>query len=205
MTAADFPKTSEETFDNWYPPVDTKLEPRPPKPPTLAEWHRHVTNEVRAWGLVYGDEHRRERELARDRLERLHERDPYQYPFHWLTATWEELWWRWWEELKDLLRLMQLELGTASLTKDLLSQHALAPTGGGPRLRLPTTFQLDDPRAYYASVIRPRIDRGLSRHLWSNAWATINPPPAPEPQRPRGGQGRRGGGREPRGGGQRYW
>ena len=131
LTAADFPRTTEEAFDTWYPPVDTKLEQRPPKPPTLADWRLQVTNEIRAWGLVYGEEHRRERELARDRLEQLHERDPHQYPFHWLTATWEELWWRWWEELKDILRLMQRELGTASLTKDILSRHALVSSGGG--------------------------------------------------------------------------
>ena len=179
LTAADFPKTSEETFDNWFPPTDTKLEPRPAKPSTLSDWRRHTTNEILAWGLIYGAEHRRERELARDRLEQCHDRDPHQYPFHWLTATWEELWWRWWEELKETLRVMQVDIGTGAMTKDLLKHFALSPRGAGlgPRLRLPTTFQLDDPQAYYACVIRPRIDRGMSRHLWSTAWKTIKPPP----------------------------
>ena len=106
-------------FDNWFPPTDTKLEPRPAKPTTLSDWRRHATNEIIAWGLIYGAEHRRERELARDRLEQCHDRDPHQYPFHWLTATWEELWWRWWEELKDTLRSMQVDIGTGALTKDL--------------------------------------------------------------------------------------
>ena len=72
LSAADFPKCTEETFDNWIPPTTTKLENRPQKPTTAASWHKHTTNQIVAWGLVMGREHQRERELARDRLELLH-------------------------------------------------------------------------------------------------------------------------------------
>ena len=64
LTAADFPKCTEETFHNWLPPHDTKLEKRPGKPSTMADWHRYTTNEIMARGLVYGMEHRLERERA---------------------------------------------------------------------------------------------------------------------------------------------
>ena len=119
-----------------------------------------------------GREHQRERELARDRLELLHDRNPHQYPQSWVFATWEELWWRWWEELKDCLNQMRVEMQSPTLTKDMLRHYALAPRGGGggPRLQLPTAFQLDDPQAYYLNVIEPKIKRKYDRVMWKQVW-----------------------------------
>ena len=57
LSAADFPPTSEEEFDAWRPPADTKLEKRPRAPNTLVTWHRHALRESWVLALFYGEEH----------------------------------------------------------------------------------------------------------------------------------------------------
>jgi len=125
-----------------------------------------------------GQEHGAERTAARDKLEQLNERRPHRYPRAWVFATWEELWWRWTEELKIELRRMLREMQTENPTKEELRFYALAQ---GPRgttnLVMPTTFQLDDPQAYYRSVVEPRIERAYDRVMWGNAWKGMEAPP----------------------------
>ena len=52
---------AEETFDNWIPPIDTKLEKRPGMPAGIHEWLRRTDNEIKAFGLAYGKYHIPER------------------------------------------------------------------------------------------------------------------------------------------------
>jgi len=124
-----------------------------------------------------GQEHGAERTAARDKLEQLNERRPHRYPRAWVFATWEELWWRWTEELKIELRRMLREMQTENPTKEELRFYALAQgPRGATNLSMPTTFQLDDPQAYYRSVVEPRIERAYDRVMWGNAWKGMETP-----------------------------
>jgi len=51
-------------------------------------------------------------------LEQLDEQRPHRYPRSWVFPTWEELWWRWGEELKMELRRMLREMQTVSPAKE---------------------------------------------------------------------------------------
>ena len=85
---------------------------------------------------------------------------------------------------------------TETPQKDELRFYALAPGPDGlPRFQLPTTFQLEDPDAYYKQVIEPRIARTYERVLWSGVWGKAEsqksgggdePPQDPPP--PTGGE-----------------
>ena len=108
-----------------------------------------------------------ERTVARDHLDMLHERLPHRHPREWLYDVWEELWWRYWEELWEELRGMLRDMQTDTPSKDELRFFAMAPDAlGNPRLKLPTTFQLSRPEAYYRAVIEPRDERLYDRLMW---------------------------------------
>ena len=126
-TAADFVKCTEETFDEWIPPTDNKREARPAPPSTIPTWTQRTTNQILAWSLIMGREHAEERTKARDLLLALNERKPHRYTPEWVFNTWEELWWRWGEELKICLQGMLREMGTENPTKEDLRFFALAP------------------------------------------------------------------------------
>ena len=46
LTAADFPKMTQEAFDAWIPPTDNKRENRPKAPQTLAAWIKNTDNAI---------------------------------------------------------------------------------------------------------------------------------------------------------------
>ena len=100
----------------------------------------------------------------------MHDRYEEAYHIARLRAWWEELWWRWWEELKESFRTVLLELGTDVPSKDDIKFYALAagPLVNGTRraaFRMPTTFQVEDHETYFHQVIVPRLLRTQDRLL----------------------------------------
>ena len=90
----------------------------------------------------------------------MHEDKPHVFKLKWMFDLWEELNWRWWEELKIVLRDLLREMQTDSPTRDDLKFYAMAPGPDGfARLRMPSTFQLGDPSAYYLTTVLPRAQR----------------------------------------------
>ena len=53
---------------------------------------------------------------------------------------------------------------------------AMAPDANGEaNLRLPTTFQLRDPEAYFLQVVEPRVQRAHERVAWDLTWKHLTP------------------------------
>ncbi|CAE7248885.1 unnamed protein product [Symbiodinium sp. CCMP2592] len=153
-SAADFPQTEEADFDAYSSPPDLKLEARPRGPTTVSTWLRNALRQ--AWGLacVYGQQHYAVWEAAALHLTKLGEEHSYAWPAHVIFDVWEELWARFFEELRevdrDLRRLMREESPTFDRMKFVATAHNAE---GRPWLRLPGTFRLEDPREYFTTDV----------------------------------------------------
>ena len=170
LSAADFPLTSEEEFDNWTGCVDLKFKKRPKPPMTLNAWYRNALREAWAVSCVYGSEHYSAFEQAATYLLKLGEDHAYMWPAHAIFSVWEELWSRYIEELKDLDRELRRAMKEESPTFERIRFFVAAPgEDGEPWLRLPRTFFLEDSREYFQTDIIPRHNRLLSRACWQVA------------------------------------
>ena len=178
-SAADFPQTEEADFDAYTSPPDLKLEARPRGPTTISTWLRNALRQ--AWGLacVYGQQHYAVWEAAALHLTKLGEEHSYAWPAHVIFDVWEELWSRFFEELREVDRELRRLMREESPTFDRMKFVATAPNyEGQPWLRLPGTFRLDDPREYFTTDVLDRLQRQLSRAAWAQA---LRGPRAPPP------------------------
>ena len=167
LTAADFWPVTQEAFDDFVPSSGHQREKKPKSPQTMAQWVRCADNFVRAFALVYGQEHAAERLEVRRALERMQEENHHEWPREEVWALWEELNWRWWEELKQNHRSLLRVMGTDNATKQDLAWFALAPgSDGQPVFRMPTTWDLELPDGYFQMVVLPRKQRKLTRSMW---------------------------------------
>ncbi|CAE7796727.1 unnamed protein product, partial [Symbiodinium necroappetens] len=171
LSVADFPLTSEEDFDNFVPPPDSRLEKRPRHPTTLTAWFRAALRMAWAVACVYGTEHYALFEAAATKLLHLGEEATYAWPLPWVMSTWEELWSRMVEELRQLDREMRRLMGEESPSWERIRFYCTSPDDqGNPWLRLPRTFDLEDPKKeFFASDIVPRHQRALTRNCWQQA------------------------------------
>ena len=119
-------------------------------------------------------------------LERLHDDHPTVFPKPIIQDTWEELHWRFWEELKEVMRALKREVGRDSLRRSDIILFALTPGADGTAwLKLPATFSLDSTAGWFRASILTRIERKHQRALWDLTWKT--PKPAAPPRA--GGEG----------------
>ena len=150
LSVADFPLTSEEDFDNFVPPPDSRLEKRPRHPTTLTAWFRAALRMAWAVACVYGTEHYTLFEAAATKLLHLGEEATYAWPLPWVMSTWEELWSRMVEELRQLDREMRRLMGEESPSWERIRFFCTSPDDqGNPWLRLPRTFDLEDPKEFF--------------------------------------------------------
>ncbi|CAK9112077.1 Uncharacterized protein SCF082_LOCUS51975, partial [Durusdinium trenchii] len=133
LSAADFPLTSEEEFDNWTGCVDLKFKKRPKPPMTLNAWYRNALREAWAVSCVYGSEHYSAFEQAATYLLKLGEDHAYMWPAHAIFSVWEELWSRYIEELKDLDRELRRAMKEESPTFERIRFFVAAPGCFGPQ------------------------------------------------------------------------
>eukprot|EP00971_Amphidinium_carterae_P153660 3046823-Amphidinium_carterae.1 len=172
LSIADFPTTRAEDLEAYVPPEDLRPEHRPRDPPTYLSWMRQVKNSIRAFACVYGREHEEERLAALDALCRRHETDDHKYPLDFLRSAWEELAWRWVEELKEELRKCRKILGKEKMRRDELEFVALSPTSAGTAYVVyPNVFDLENPTGYYQRVVEQRLQERAQRALWDAAHA----------------------------------
>ena len=170
LSVADFPLTSEEDFDNFVPPPDSRLEKRPRHPTTLTAWFRAALRMAWAVACVYGTEHYALFEAAATKLLHLGEEATYAWPLPWVMSTWEELWSRMVEELRQLDREMRRLMGEESPSWERIRFFCTSPDDqGNPWLRLPRTFDLEDPKEFFSTDIVPRHQRALTRNCWQQA------------------------------------
>ena len=109
---------------------------------------------------MYGAEWGEVREFALSTLVQ------HQWPLNVVMDVWEELHWRFFEELKDVLRLLR-----ETLTLQEIRFHALLPGPDGQAwLTLPSTFDLTNPEGWFKTELEPRITRKQDRTLWRLTW-----------------------------------
>ena len=108
---------------------------------------------------------------------------PLKWPLQ-VIVVWEELHWRFFEELKEEHR--------PRVTLGILKFYALMPDElGNPPLQLPRTLDLRFPEGWFMSEVMPRIER-RERMLWKMTWE--GPSKVRAQGQPAGGDG--GGGRD---------
>lgn len=146
-------------------------ETRPAPPTRLEEWEARVRKHIDMWCLVYGEEWRSVKTRAAHLLSTWHTGAPHQWPLTVMMDCWEELHWRFIEELKDVLRRLKQDAGRESMTLNEIKFHALMPDAGGMAwLQLPDTFDLENPESWFATEVKPRIERRQDRALWKLTW-----------------------------------
>lgn len=149
----------------------TVVETRPAPPTRLEEWEARVRRHIDMWCLVYGEEWRSVKTRAAHLLATWHSGAPHQWPLTVMMDCWEELHWRFLEELKDVLRRLKTEAGRESMTLNEVKFHALMPDASGQAwLQLPDTFDLENPTSWFATEVKPRIERRQDRALWKLTW-----------------------------------
>ena len=170
LSAADFPLTSEEEFDNFLGSTDLKLEKRPKMPLTLNHWYRNALRQSWATACILGTEHYAALEAAATFLLKLGEEHSYMWPAHAIVSVWEELWSRFVEEMREVDRNIRKVMREDSPSFARMRFFATAPgPDGEPWLRLPRTFFLEDAQEYFQTDVIPRHNRLLSRACWQNA------------------------------------
>ena len=107
LSVADFVPCSDAELDQHA--VETRTgkpqnEQRPPAPARYEDWANRVKRQTDIWCLVYGKEWRAVREHAAQVLGEWHLGAPHWWPLQILCEVWEELHWRFVEELKAELR-----------------------------------------------------------------------------------------------------
>eukprot|EP00435_Cladocopium_sp_Y103_P056630 s604_g19.t1 len=146
-------------------------EQRPANPQRLDEWLTRVKRQVDTWCLCYGEEWRAVKLNAMDKLSTWHLASPHRCPLTVIIDLWEELHWRLYEEVRELLRLLKREAGRETMTLQEIKFHALLPGPDGRAwLRMPSTFDIEEPTGWFQTEVIPRIDRKQERLLWNLTW-----------------------------------
>ena len=144
---------------------------RPAVPSRLEEWESRVRRHTDIWCLTYGEEWRTVKTKAAKLLATWHSSAPHQWPLTVMMDCWEELHWRFAEELKEVLRALKRDAGRETMTLNEVKFHALMPDASGYAwLQLPNTFDLEDPSSWFATEVKPRIERKQDRALWRLTW-----------------------------------
>jgi hypothetical protein len=164
LSAGDFELTDEEGFDKFTPTADNKLEPRPRD---LTLWFRAAIRQCWAFACIFGEEHYPALEAAASQLLEMGEKHSYAWPAQRVYDTWEELWARFMEELRQLDRKLLREMNEPSPTFERIKFFCLAPDANGePWLRLPGVWRLSCDDEYFQTDVIPRCNREMSRQCW---------------------------------------
>ena len=174
LSASDFVPCTDAELDQFA--IESRTgkpmsEQRPPAPTRYEDWVNRVKRQTDIWALTYGAEWRAVREHAATMLGEGHLETPHKWPLQVLCEVWEELHWRFCEELKEELRKIKKLAGRETMTLQDLKFYALMPDSeGNPPLKLPNTFDLKNPGGWFATEVLPRIERRQERMLWKLTW-----------------------------------
>ena len=174
LSAADFLGCTDAELDQFAVESRTgkqAVDQRPAGPTRYEDWASRVQRQTDVWALVYGAEWRGVREHAARTLGEWHQAAPHKWPLQVLRDIWEELHWRFCEELKNELRKIKRLAGRETLTLQDLKFYALTPDeSGNPPLELPRTFDVNYPEGWFVTEVLPRIERRQERMLWRMTW-----------------------------------
>ncbi|CAE6959396.1 unnamed protein product [Symbiodinium sp. CCMP2592] len=174
LNATDFVAHTDAELDAFVQELrSSKAGPdqRPQPPSKLEDWEGRVRRQNDVWALVYGSEWKPVRTHALERLLEWHQAEPHKWPLTVLMDVWEELHWRFFEELKETLRLLKKEAGRETMSLPDIKFYALMPNASGTAwLELPGTFDLRFPDGWFMTEVLPRIERKQERMLWRLTW-----------------------------------
>lgn len=138
-------------------------------------------NSIYWFSLVYGKEHYSPRVAAVEQLCALHVEKPHIFSVEKVIEVWEELCWKYGQEVRGAIQFIPASLGTKVARRDKLKFAAMSPGAlGHPTFKWPTTFDLCSPSAYFQAEIIPKMDREFERRMWD---------PKPLPKSVRTGKG----------------
>ena len=174
LTASDFIAYTDAELDDYAMearnPKSTG-ETRPSPPVRFDDWLGRARRSVDVWCLCYGEEWRHVKTTALDLLAAWHQAHPHRWPMEVVVNLWEELHWRFGNELKGILRQLKKEAGRETMTLAEIKFYALLPGPEGRAwLNLPSTFDLERPGGWFQEEILPRIERKQDRLLWNLTW-----------------------------------
>ena len=157
LTASDFIQYTDAELDAFASEarqVKASSDQRPAPPTRLDDWVARVQRQNKVWALLYGMEWQEVRENALELLTRWHQEMPHKWPLQILMDVWEELHWRFIEELKELLRLLKTTAKRESMSLSEIRFHALLPGPDGHAwLVLPSTFDLMNPSGWFKAEL----------------------------------------------------
>ena len=170
LGTSDFPQTSEEQFDSFRPSNGSALEKKPRHATTLLAWHRDALRMSWALACFFGEEWYAQREEAANYLLKLSEQHEYAWPADAIFGVWAC------GELREIDRRVLRELREEAPSYGRIRFFLAAPGAHGtPWLRLPRTFDLEDPDEYFQRDVMGRQTHALNRACWG---ATLRAPPA---------------------------
>jgi len=176
LTAGDFPHHTAQELDDYVVATDDTPEPRPRLPATWGDWLRRTKREANIFALVYGEEWRTPLGECLRILEGMNDDSPDVFPREVVKDIWEELMWRFWEELKEVLRQLKQQMGRENVRTRDLALFALTPDGRGRAwFQAPRTFDLHFEAGWFRSSILPRIERRHERAMWDLSWKGVKP------------------------------
>ena len=151
--------------------VKTGVEQRPAVPTKLEEWTARARRQNQVWCLVYGAEWKEVREHALETLTEWHQECPHKWPLTVVMDAWEELHWRFLEEVKELIRALKKVAKRESMSQQEMKFYALLPGPDGRAwLSLPNTFDIKNLEGWFKTELEPRIERRQERTLWRLTW-----------------------------------
>eukprot|EP00438_Fugacium_kawagutii_P035496 Skav226807 [mRNA] locus=scaffold2056:134273:145141:- [translate_table: standard] len=174
LSAADFLPSTDAELDQYAVESrtgKTSTDVRPSPPTRFEDWNGRAKRQNAIWALVYGREWAPVRDHALQTLSDWHLGAPHKWPLQVVQDVWEELHWRFGEELKGELRKLKALAGRESMPLSDLKFYALMPDAEGkPPLSLPRTFDLHHPEGWFMQEVLPRIERRQERLLWRLTW-----------------------------------
>ena len=173
LGAADFIHYTDAELDAFAVERASKngVDQKPAPPAKLEEWMARVKRQNEVWRLCYGEEWKDVREHCADTLAGWHQECPHKWPLQVVMDAWEELHWRFMEEIKDLIRNLKKIAKRESMSLQELRFYALLPGPDGQAwLKLPNTFDIKNPEGWFKTELEPRIERRQERTLWRLTW-----------------------------------
>ena len=105
LMVADFVARADAELDAFVQELRTNRpghDQRPAPPNKIEDWEARVRRQNDVWSLVYGAEWKPVRSHALSLLLDWHQAEPHKWPLSVVSEIWEELHWRFFEELKEI-------------------------------------------------------------------------------------------------------
>ena len=174
LSAADFVPQTDAELDAFVQEMRANKvgnDQRPQPPNKIEDWEARVRRQNDVWALIYGAEWKPVRAHALNLLLEWHQAEPHKWPLSIVSDIWEELHWRFFEELKETLRLLKKEANRETMSLQDIKFYALLPNSKDQAwLELPKTFDLRNPDGWFEAEVLPRIERRQERMLWRLTW-----------------------------------